>query len=207
MQLILISFLTILLSCSPETKTDIVSKYKTAKNLYIKGEMAESVSVLSEIENSDPDFLPALFLSGKIHYLMNKSETAEIKWKEVLKKNRNHIQAGKWLIRLYISENKNREAEKLLFRIFELSYEDPELMILAGKLSKNSKKYLEAIEYYKKSFLFEDRLIESHLDAAEIYSMFGLKEKSLAHLEKAAEIGGKGHELYKPIKSLIRNIK
>ncbi len=207
MQLIILYFIFILASCSSGTGADIVLKYKTAKNLYVKGEMEESVSVLSEIEKTDPDFLPALFLSGRIHYFMNKSETAEIKWKEVLKRNRNHIQAGKWLIKLYISENRINEAEVLLFRMFKLSSEDPELMILAGKLNKNRKKYLEAIEYYKKAFLFEDKLIDAHLDTAEIYSLFGLKEKSLIQLEKAAEIGGKGHELYKPVKSLIRNIK
>ena len=87
--------------------------------------------------------------------------------------------------------------------LFEYSADDPELYILAGKMRKKEKRYLEAIEYYKKAFLFEDRIIDAHIDIAEIYEKFGITDKSRLHLKKAASIGGENHALYEPLMSVF----
>ncbi len=200
-------FTALLSSCSYGSNGDYVSEFKSANTCYIKGEMKESLEILSEIEKQSPDFIPALFLTGKIYYLQNNVQGAQEKWEAVLKIKPFHINAGKWLIRLYISKEMHEEADQLLIKLLEVSPEDPDLLIIAGKLKKNEKQYLEAIEYFEKAFLYEDRLIDAHLDLAEIYSIFGIKEKTLIHLEKALSIGGKEHELYTPVKSLVNSME
>jgi tetratricopeptide (TPR) repeat protein len=199
-KIIIVLFLT---SCTYRNTQESICSFKTANSLYIKGNTSEALLLLKNMEKKDPCFLPALFLSGKIHYMNKNLKKAEDKWKKVLNINPHHIQTGKWLCSMYMIEKKYKEAEKLLFLMFENSANDPELLILAGRLRKNEGKYLEALEYYNKAFLFEDKIIEAHLDTSEIYTLFGIREKSLIHLKKAASVGGDNHELYKPINSII----
>ncbi len=193
-------------SCPLSEKPDLISEFKTANSLYIKGKTAEALSILERIENKAPSFHPSLFLSGKIHFLDSRPKKAEEKWRKAVSGTPIHIQSGKWLCRKYIAENRNMEAEKLLFRLFKVSDADPELLIIAGKIRKNEGRYLEAIEYYKKAFLFEDKLIEAHLDIADIFYHFGIRDKALIHLKKAASIGGEDHELFSPVESIIKTI-
>ncbi len=203
--IVLIITLT-LYSCPLSEKPDLNSEFKTANSLYIKGKTTEALSILEVIEKKDPSFSPGLFLSGKIHFIDNRPKKAEEKWRKAVSGTPIHIQSGKWLCRKYIAEKRNMEAEKLLFRLFRASDADPEFLIIAGKLRKNEGRYLEAIEYYKKAFLFEDKLIEAHLDIAEIFCLFGIRDKSLIHLKKAASIGGEDHELFSPVESIIKTI-
>ena len=206
--IIIITFIicNLFLSCA-ESNEKLLSELKTANAQYIRGESGKSLATLSEIEKHDPDFTPALFLSGKIHFMQGNYQAAREKWEKILRKKPHHINTGKWLIRLCILEENHEYADKLLMQFLEISPEDPDLLFLGGRLKKSEKKYLEAIEFYEKGFLFEDRLIEAHIDMAEIFSMFGIREKAVMHLEKAAFTGGEKHELYIPVKSLIKSME
>ncbi len=203
----LICCVLLLISCQKRDDAFLLSELKTANDCYIRGEMEKSLSVLTGIEKRNPDFIPALFLSGKIYFFQSDFRKAEDKWRRILKEQPYHTSTGKWLLRLYISEERYKEADQTLIKLLEVSPEDPDILFLAGRLKKDEGKYLDAIEYFEKGFLFEDRLIEAHLDLSEIYSMFGIREKSIRNLEKAVSIGGKEHELYKPVKSLIESME
>ena len=194
-------------SCSQYPPDKNLSELKLANSMYIKGENDTALSILEKIENRDPDFAPALYLSGKIYLKKNNKDKAESRFKKIIKKNPYHIQSGKQLLSLFISRKNFIGAEELFFKLYEYSADDPELYILAGKLRKEEERYLEAIEYYKKAFLFEDRIMNAHIDIAEIYENFGITDKSVMHLEKAASIGGENHELYEPIMSVLKKRK
>ena len=85
MLLLLIIFISVASSCSSPFDKDLHEKYIEAKTHYIKGEMEKSLAVLSEIENHNPEFTQALFLSGKIHFLQDNFQAAEEKWKTAVK--------------------------------------------------------------------------------------------------------------------------
>ncbi len=204
---IFIASILVTFSCTKDHNHILLSEFKNANALYIKGETEKSLAILSEIEKQAPAFTQALFLSGKIYFMQGNFAEAREKWEKILKKKPYHVNTGKWLIRIYILEERHDIAEDLLLKLLEISPEDPDLLFLGGRLKKDEGKYLEAIEYYKKGFLFEERLIEAHLDMAEIYGMFGIREKAVAHLEKAASTGGEKHELYRPVKSLLKTME
>ena len=203
----IILLIIILTSCSQGDSPEILTELKNAKSLYIKGETDTALSLLERIEEEKPDFIPALYLSGKIYILKNNPDKADEKWRKIIKESPCHIQAGKQLIKLCTNQKRYEEAEAILIRLFEFSADDPELLILAGKLRKSEGRFLEAIEYYSKSFLFEDRIMDAHIDIAEIYGRYGLSDKSELHLEKAAAIGGGEHELYEPVMSVLEKKK
>ena len=205
--MIIILIILLISSCSRINDSEILSDYKYAGTLYIKNKHTEALAVLMKIEEKNPEYLPALYLSGKIYFLFNNSDKAEEQFNKIISISPYHIQAGKQLVKLYISRKEFIKAENILSRFTEYSPGDPELLILAGKMRKSEKRYLEAIEYYNKAFLFEDWIIDAHIDAAEIYQKYGITSKSRSHLEKAASIGGEDHELYEPVMSIVENIE
>ena len=194
-------------SCSRNSITEILPEMKKANALFVNKKYEEALTVLEEIEEENPGFSPALYLSGKIHIFNNNPQEAEQKFKKLIDKKPYHVQAGKQLLSLYIFQRKFSEAEEIFLKLAESSSEDPELFILAGKMLKSQEKYLEAIEYYNKAFIFEDRIIDAHIDVAEIYWKYGISEKARTHLEKAAFIGGVGHELYEPVMSILKKVE
>ncbi len=197
----------LLISCSDNRKSTLLAEFKNANTLYINGETDKALEILERIEKENPDFYPALYLSGKLYLHNNSPDRAEEKWRKIINKHPYHIQSGKQLLRLYTEMEKYSEAEELFVNLSQYSSDDPELLILAGNLLKKEEKYLEAIEYYSKAFLFEEKIIYAHLDIAEIYGRYGITDKSESHLEKAASIGGKEHALYEPVMSVLEKKK
>ena len=205
--MILILMLLIISSCNQYNDADIIPEYRRAKTLFIKNRPKEALTVLERIEEKDPFFLPGLYLSGRIYFINSNYEKAETKFKKIIQKSPCHFQAGKQLLRLYVYQKEFSKAEDIFLKLVKYSWEDPELLMLAGKLWKCEEKYLEAIEYYSKAFLFEEKMIDAHIDIAEIYKKYGISDKARDHLKKAAAIGGEKHELYEPVMSIVENME
>ncbi len=202
-------FVTILVFVSC-VKNDIaqeaLEKYMQAKTFYLNGDTEQALEKFTKIQKEYPNFHNNNFMIGKIHFFNKDYDTAKEIWTAILTQNPYHIDSNKWLTRLLLFQNDPKKAETLIARALEISSEDPELLQLMAKAKQAQNKLSQAIEFYKKSLLFKDKLVESHLDLAEIYRRFGLSEKAKEELEKAISLLDKDSSLYNPIKAILTGL-
>ncbi|MDX9801968.1 MAG: tetratricopeptide repeat protein [Spirochaetia bacterium] len=184
-----------------------LQKYQQAKTSYIKGDDKTALEILSSIEKESPLFTPALELTGRIHFFQGNIAEAEKHFLKAHDQNPHNINPGKWLCRTYLLKGDLNKAAAVLKMLTEASPEDTSLLILNGKIMKERQNYLEALEYYKKSFLIEDELAEAHLDLADIYASFSLDSKAAGELKKSLNILGEDHALYKSVKAVYDRMR
>ena len=164
--------------------------YCTARKYYSEHRLEEALDLLLDNHRSAPEFSANSFLIGKIYYFTNDPARAEKYWLHTLKHNANHVDTRKWLARLLLQQSRIEEAERVLEPGLAISSEDPELLILMGKVKRRDQDLAGAIEMYLKSQAFAERLSEAWIDLAEIYNSFGLEDRAKAELEKALNLVG-----------------
>ncbi len=190
-----------------QINSEAIQNYQKAKNCYIKGDSKTALEILCTIEKKAPLFTPALELAGRIHFFTENPSESEKYFLKAYENKPHNINYGKWLCRTYMAKGDLNKAEALLNVLFEDSPEDTSLLILNGKIMKENHNYPEAMEYYKKSFLIEDEIAEAHLDLAEIYASFSIRDKAADELEKALNILGEDHELYNSVRAVYEQMR
>ena len=190
-----------------QLNSETIQNYQKAKNCYIKGDSKTALEILCTIEKKAPLFTPALELAGRIHFFNGNLPESEKYFQKAYEIKPHSINYGKWLCRTYMAKGELNKAEALLDVLFEDSPEDISLLILNGKIMKENNNYPEAMEYYKKSFLIEDEIAQAHLDLAEIYASFSIRDKAADELEKALNILGDNHELYDSVRAVYEQMR
>ncbi len=207
-QILLMIMLILIFSCSEQKIThELLTQYAEAKTLYIKGNLDEALPLFLAIRDKAPEFSSNSFMLGKLYFFKKNHEEAEKTWLETLEQNPKHIDTVKWLSRLYLIQNKAEEAESLVVKALKNSSEDPELLILLGKIKREQKDFSLANEFYIKAQFFKEKLAEAYIDLAEIYGKFGLAGKAEQELEKALFLLGEESSLYKSIESILAGLK
>jgi len=210
MKRILPLIVLVLLSCScskQKISREILEEYVEAKTLYIKGNLDQALPKFKAINNKAPRFSSNSFMLGKLHFFNKNYKEAEEIWAETLKRNPDHLDTIKWLSRLYLIRDKAGKAESLVTGALGNSSEDPELLILMGKIKRAQSKLSAAIEFYIKAQAFEEKIAEAHIDLAEIYREFGLDQKAEQELEKAVYLLGEESSLSRSIGFVLETIK
>ena len=176
-------------SAQPITDQSL-QRYHTARKYYSEQRLDDSLNLLLENHRAAPEFSANSFLIGKIYYFNHDPVQAEHFWRHTLKFNPHHVDARKWLARLYLQQDRIEEAEDVLKPGLAISSEDPELLILMGKVKRRHQDLAAAIQLYLQSQAFSERLSEASIDLAEIYNSFGLADRAKVELERALELAG-----------------
>ena len=176
-------------SAQPVTEQSL-HRYCTARKYYSEHRLDDALDLLLKNHRSAPEFSANSFLIGKIYYFNNDPSQAEHYWRHTLKFNSHHVDTRKWLARLLLQQGRIEEAECVLEPGLAISSEDPELLILMGKVKRGDQDLAGAIELYLKSQAFSERLSEASIDLAEIYNSFGLEDRAKEELEKALDLVG-----------------
>jgi len=186
---------------------ETLSAYLEAKKIYLEGDLERALPLFQQLHRASPSFSNASFMLGKVYFFQGKPGEAEAVWKQTLARNPNHTDSRKWLCRLYLLNQQAQKAGELVSRALADDSEDPELLILLGKSQKALGNYSQAIEYYKKAQLCEEKLAEARLDLAEIYRGFGLSGQAALELERALRLLEEQSPLSAPIRSLLAGLR
>jgi tetratricopeptide (TPR) repeat protein len=190
-------------------KEQSLQRYCTARKYYSEQRLNDALNLLLVNHKSAPEFSANSFLIGKIYYFNNDPAQAERYWLHTLKLNTHHLDTRKWLARLFLQQNRIEEAEGVLSKGLAISSEDPELLILMGKVKRRNQDLAGAIELYLKSQAFSERLSEASIDLAEIYTSFGLTDRAEEELKKALVLVGEessiSPSLYAALEQLEQN--
>ena len=182
-------------SCAKQSAQPITEqslhRYCTARKCYSEQRFDDALDLLLNNFRSAPEFSANSFLIGKIYYFTKDPVQAERYWRHTLKFNSHHVDTRKWLARLLLQQGRIEEAECVLEPGLAISSEDPELLILMGKVKRRNQDLAGAVELYQKSQAFSERLSEASIDLAEIYNSFGLDDRAKEELEKALNLVGK----------------
>jgi tetratricopeptide (TPR) repeat protein len=205
---LIVCCICILISCSRglPSATDL-DHYREAKSLYLNDDLEGALRLVDEARKSAPGFSGASFLAGKIHFFRKDYAKAEVAWKETIARNPGHVDARKWLCRLYLSGGEQEKARAVLEPALADSSEDAELLVLMGKVLKAKQEYTAALDYFSKALALADRLAEAPLERAEIYRSYGLPSKARTDLDRASGIVGPDSGLYAHIRAVRDKIK
>jgi tetratricopeptide (TPR) repeat protein len=195
-------------SVQPVTEQDL-QRYCTARKYYSEQRLDDALNLLLKNHRSAPEFSANSFLIGKIYYFNDDLEQAERYWRYTVTVNPHHLDTRKWMARMYLQQDRIEEAEQVLTPGLSISSEDPELLILMGKVKRRNQDLSGAIELYLKSQAFGERLSEASIDLAEIYYSFGLSDRAEEELKKAlillGEDSGMTSSLYAASERLDQN--
>jgi tetratricopeptide (TPR) repeat protein len=181
--------------------------YCSARKYYTEQRLDEALDLLLENYRSIPEFSANSFLIGKIYYFSNDPAQAELYWRRTLKFNSCHVDTRKWLARLLLQQGRIEEAEGVLEPGLAISSEDPELLILMGKVKRRDHDLAGAIELYTKSQAFGERLSEASIDLAEIYSSFGLEDRAKEELAKALNLVGEESSIFLSLSTALEQLE
>ena len=193
-------------SAQPITEQSL-HRYCTARKFYSEQRLDDALALLLNNYRSSPEFSANSFLIGKIYYFNNDPARAEKYWLHTLKFNSHHVDTRKWLARLLLQQGRIEEAERVLEPGLAISSEDPELLILMGKVKRGDQDMAGAIELYLKSQAFTERLSEASIDLAEIYNSFGLEERAKEELEKALNLAGKQSSISPSLRAALEQLE
>jgi tetratricopeptide (TPR) repeat protein len=193
-------------SAQPFTEQTL-QRYHTARTFYSEQRLDEALPLLLENFGSAPSFCANSFLIGKIYYFKGDRSQAERYWSHTLTVNPHHLDTRKWLARLYLQQQRSREAQVVLIDALAVSSEDPELLLLLAKAKRGQQDLAGAIELYRKSQAFVERLSEASLDLAEIYYSFGLDDRAEEQLRKALALLGDNSSLYPSIAAALEQLR
>lgn len=188
--------LLFLLGCSQTRQSTQPSDEKTlqlylaARKCYSEQRLDTALDLLLENHEQAPNFIQNSFLLGKVYYFKSDFPQAEYYWEYTLKINPYHLDARKWLARLFLQQDRTEEAGNILADALTVSSEDPELLILMAMVKRKQEDLAGAIELYQKSQAFTVRLSEASIGLAEIYYGFGLKDRAELELKKALHLLG-----------------
>lgn len=193
-------------SAQPITEQSL-HRYCTARKYYSEQRLDDALDLLLDNYKSAPEFSANSFLIGKICYFNNEPAQAEHYWRHTLKFNSHHVDTRKWLARLLLQQGRIEEAECVLEPGLAISSEDPELLILMGKVKRRDQDLAGAIEMYLKSQALSERLSEASIDLAEIYNSFGLEERAKEELEKALNLVGKQSSISPSLRAALEQLE
>jgi tetratricopeptide (TPR) repeat protein len=184
-----------------------LQRYFTARKYYSEQKLDDALYLLLENHRSAPEFSANSFLIAKICYFNNDPVQAEHYWQHTLKFNPHHVDTRKWLARLFLQQERIEEAEDVLKPALAISSEDPELLILMGKVKRRNQDLAGAIELYLKSQAFRERLSEASIDLAEIYNHFGLTDRAIGELEKALILVGEQSSIFPSLSAALEQLE
>jgi tetratricopeptide (TPR) repeat protein len=193
-------------SAQPITEQSL-QRYYRARQCYCEQRLEDALDLLLKNHGSAPEFSANSFLIGKIYYFSEDLAQAEQYWRHTLKFNPHHVDTRKWLARLLLQQDRIEEAEGVLKPGLTISSEDPELLILMGKVKRRNQDLAGAIELYQKSQAFRERLSEASIDLAEIYSSFGLTDRAKEELEMALILVGEQSSIYPSVYAALEQLE
>lgn len=189
MRIIIVLAGLLAVSCGGKTiPVEIIREYTDARALYVKGDLPGALDRFLDIKRKAPRFESNLFMVGKTRFFLRETDAAIAEWKKLLAINPYHVDALRWQAEAYLVKRDPASAEALVESALAFDSENPELLLLAGKVKKAKKEFDVALEFYKKAMLFRERLAEAYIDSYEIYHQFGLTEQSNDMLDRATRL-------------------
>ncbi len=197
-----------LTGCSAEkpTRADL-DEYVKARDLYLRGSIDESASLVSRIPSRTRGFHQARLLEGKILFFKGAMADAERIFRGLVGRFPGYIEAQIWLLRSLQAQGKTAEAERLLDRALELNPGDPRLLHLAGMLRLGADDIDGALRFFRRSEDFAGELAQSYIEAARIQFRFGLVDSALADLAIAPALLPAESDLRGPVQDLVTRIR
>ncbi|MFQ3620782.1 MAG: tetratricopeptide repeat protein [Spirochaetales bacterium] len=192
---------------SLEDQPSLHPSYLEAKTSYIRQDLDATIRILGPKLTQVVHFPPAALLLGKAYFFLSRAQEAEEAWTGSLKNYPDHLETQKWLIRLYLEQGREKEAEELCKKALFLDSENPELLLLYGKIRLLQKDILGALEAFEKAKATWIKLVEVPLELAAVYRRFGLAQRCQTELELALSILGPNHSLYPSIRFNLENLK
>jgi tetratricopeptide (TPR) repeat protein len=190
----------------PATEQSL-QRYRTARKYYSEQRLDDALTLLLENHRSAPEFCANSFLIGKIYYFRADPAKAERYWRHTLTVNPHHLDTRKWLARLYLQQERIEEAQGVLTEGLAISSEDPELLLLMAKVKRRHQDLAGAIELYRKSQAFGERLCEASIDLAEIYYSFGLADRAEEELKRALLLLGESSSISPSLSAALEQLE
>jgi tetratricopeptide (TPR) repeat protein len=188
-----VAAVSLYLSCSPARPNEAALRtFADAQAAWARGDSSAALLQAEDAASRSPHFAAAIFLAGKIRFFAGERLKAEAAWRRALAAAPAHLDSRKWLARLYFLEGRLEQAEALAAEGLSLSAEDPDLLILMGRLKRTRGDASAALEYLTRARDLSDRCAEAGLELADLYRGFGLSSRARMELMRAKNAAGDG---------------
>lgn len=166
------------------------------KEAYARKELDKAKKYFEEASELDENLLNAkLMLSKTLYFRRNFNEALRI-IDSILDDERNHVSSLFWKARTLVvmkkkgSDAKKSDAEAIrcLQRVLELDGHHISARNLLALLYEKNKMYKEALYEYRLALEEEESLINTRANLSILYYRIGLRDQSLAEIERAIAI-------------------
>ncbi|TVQ39126.1 MAG: hypothetical protein EA384_07635 [Spirochaetaceae bacterium] len=178
--------------------------YERALQYYHNGRITAARRLLEQQSASTGRDLRSAYLLGRVLFFDNAAEAAQRVLQRALDRHPCHVDTRRFLARIQISLHDFESAEKNLLLLLSQTSEDPDVLMMLARVAAARGKTAAAIELYRRSILFTERLAEAHIELAHMYRAAGLGQRSDEELKLALRLLPADHPLRRPVMSLLQ---
>jgi tetratricopeptide (TPR) repeat protein len=197
-------------SCNPmrAPSQQSLEQYLEAQRFYQQQEIESAKDILIEIIKTEKRRFPqATLLLGRIHYLEEEWNQAELLFGDLFEKSPEYHEAGLWLAKTLIQKEDLDSAQSLLEDLLSKDSEDPRLLFQMARIYALMENYSQALGFYNGTNQYSEEIALSHLKMGEIYMLLGDTAKALYEVTKAVETIPPQSEMEDSIISLYRELR
>ena len=190
-------------SGSPRSDQAADDGYAQALQHYRAGRPAAAHRVLEQLPRAARQSAHASHLRARVLLLQDAPAEAQRVLLRSIARHPHHIDTRKLLAKIQLSQQNFEAAERNVLFLFSQSAEDPEVVMLMARVAASSGEFGAAIDLYRRSLLFTERLAEARIELAHIYRSAGLNQRADTELQLALRLLADDHPLHRPVTSLL----
>lgn len=184
-----------------------LASYVSAKGLYLSGDYAGALKLLSGEKSSAKGGHRTLLLRARCHFMRGEPGEARKILADLTGRMPEHAEARIWLIRSSLALGRLDDAERELEEALEFNGEDPRLLQLMGEVSDARGNGRNAMDYYSRAASFCDELARVELSLSLIYGRYGQRERALFHLGRSRAFLSPESVLSRPLSELEERLR
>ncbi|TVR30590.1 MAG: hypothetical protein EA404_12250 [Spirochaetaceae bacterium] len=203
----MLSLTVVINSCSPgshQADQAADDSYAQALQHYRAGRPAAAQRVLQQMPRAARQSAHTSHLTARVLMLQNAPAEAQRVLLRSIERHPHHIDTRKLLAKIQLSQQNFEAAERNVLFLFSQSAEDPEVLLLMARVAASGGEVGAAIDLYRRSLLFSERLAEARIELAHIYRSAGLNQRADAELQLALRLLADDHPLQGPVTSLLQ---
>ncbi len=178
--------------------------YARALQHYRAGRLAAAQRILEQLPRAARQSAHTSHLTARVLLLQDAPAEAQRVLLRSIERHPHHIDTRKLLVKIQLSQQNFEAAERNVLFLFSQSAEDPEVLLLMARVAASGGEVGAAIDLYRRSLLFSERLAEARIELAHIYRSAGLNQRADAELQLALRLLADDHPLQRPVTSLLQ---
>jgi tetratricopeptide (TPR) repeat protein len=183
-----------------ELDSETRKQFVEGNRLYLERQMEPALETFEKVLASNPGFVPARIMAGKIHFFGGRIDRARISFEQAVNTEGDNLDALYWLARVQsLDPATHQRALENIQLILAKDSTHIDAIYVQGRILRKSGKTSEALAAYQAAIQKGKKIALIHVEIGRIYRELNLNAEAERHFQTAQALGGQDAQLQKEI--------